>query len=147
MRIILKEDVERLGKVGEIVDVRPGYARNDLLPRGLAMSVSRQNLEHVEALRKRYGKMREERERTLHEMFERLQGASCTIMARSNEEGHLFGSVGPAQVAQALAAEGFSLDEDMVDLPEPIRQVGVYEVALLAEGDLAASCKVWVVSE
>lgn len=147
MQVILKKDVERLGGVGDIVRVKPGYARNYLLPAGIAAHATPHNIRHAEILRKRAETAAEARTRTLRRLADQLEGASCTTTARANEEGHLFGSVARSQIAEALAAEGFAVDEQMVQLDEPIRELGVYEVPLRVSADLSATCKVWVVAD
>ena len=147
MQVLLKKDVEKLGQIGEIVKVKTGYARNFLLPQGIAVPVSEANLRLVKREKALRREALERQEEELRQMADRLAGASVTIPSKANEEGHLFGSVSAQQVADALVQEGFQVVERMVRLEEPIKEVGVYEVPVQLTSDLAASCKVWVVGE
>ena len=147
MQVILKKDVNRLGQVGDIVEVKPGYARNFLVPHGLAAPATPHNIHQGEALRRRAQQASQERNQVLRQLADRLEGVSCTVTARANEEGHLFGSVGSSHIAEALTAEGLAVEEPMVHLDEPIRELGVYEVEVRVSPDHAPTCKVWVVAD
>ena len=137
MEVILIEPVPSLGDRGDIVNVTPGYARNFLLPKGKAAPVSKAAAQQAEA-----GRLEALRQRA-----ERLAAASCTITAATTEEGHLYGSVGAAEIADHLAKEGFDVAEAQVQLDEHIKELGVYSVPVTVEGDVEAIVKVWVVQE
>jgi len=147
MRVLLRENVERLGKMGEIVDVKPGYARNYLLARGLAVEVTPGNLRRIAILKQRAEEEQRRRQQELAALAENLKTVSVTIAAKANEEGHLFGSVNAARIAEALQAEGYPVEEKMIQLPEPIKECGVVDVPLQLTPELTSSCKVWVVAE
>jgi len=147
MQVLLRENVERLGGIGDVVDVKPGYARNYLLPRGLAVEVTPGNVRRVAILKQRAEEERRRREQELAALAENLKSVSVTIAAKANEEGHLFGSVNAARIAEALQAEGYPVDEKMIQLPEPIKECGVVDVPLQVTQELASSCKVWIVAE
>jgi len=147
MQVLLRENVERLGGIGDVVDVKPGYARNYLLPRGLAVEVTPGNVRRVAILKQRAEEERRRREQELAALAENLKSVSVTIAAKANEEGHLFGSVNAARIAEALQAEGYPVDEKMIQLPEPIKECGVIDVPLQVTQELASSCKVWIVAE
>jgi len=148
MKVVLKQDVEHLGQMGDVVEVKPGYARNYLLARGLAVPASQMSLAQIEAKKRQAARAAEQRRRELQALAERLAGASCTIAAKANEEGRLFGSVGAKQIAEALVAEGFAqVETDMVRLDEPLRQLGVFDVPVHVAPDLQVTCKVWIVQE
>lgn len=147
MQVLLRSDVDRLGHIGDVVDVKPGYARNYLLPQGLAIQVTPGNLRRVEILKQRAEEEQRAREQELSALSENLKNVSITIAARANEEGHLFGSVSAARIAEVLQAEGYKVDERMVQLDEPLREVGVAEVPIRLGPELATSCKVWIVAE
>jgi len=147
MQVLLREDVERLGRIGDIVDVKAGYARNYLLSQGKAVKVTGGNLRRVEILKRRAEEDRMKREQELAGLAESLNAVSVTIAAKANEEGHLFGSVGAAQVAAVLEAEGYRIEERMVQLAEPIRELGVVEVPIQVTPELVSMCKVWIVAE
>lgn len=147
MQVLLRKSVERLGEIGDVVTVKPGHARNFLLPQGLAVPLTPGNIRRVEIEKQRAVDTRREREQELVSLSEALQTASITLAAKANEEGHLFGSITAAQVAEMLQAEGYKVDERMVDLAEPIKELGVIEVPVHITPELTSSCKVWVVAE
>lgn len=147
MQVLLKKNVEKLGEIGDIVDVKNGYARNFLLPRGYAVTVSESNLQMVEREKVRNKEVMAKHTEELKQLADRLTEASVTIPSKANEEGHLFGSVGAQQIADALASDGYQVSPRMIQLEEPIKEVGVYEIPIQLNADLAASCKVWVVGE
>jgi len=147
MRLVLRKSVEKLGKIGDIVEVADGYGRNYLLPRGLAMHVSQANVARVEAERKVEEKRQEELRARTTELAGRMDGLSLTITAKASEEGHLYGSVGPQMVADALKAEGFDIEPRAISLAEAIKELGVYEVKINLGPDVEPVCKLWVVAE
>ncbi|MCE5328202.1 MAG: 50S ribosomal protein L9 [Planctomycetaceae bacterium] len=145
MKLLLKKNVSNLGIIGEVVNVKVGYARNFLVPRGLAVEPTEANLKAVEADKQRY---LEElaKERAAYEAKARLvQGKEITISARANEEGHLYGSIGPAQIAEALAAEKAFVDAENIVMAEPIRKLDKYDVSIKFPHDVTATIHVWVV--
>lgn len=148
MKLILKKKVDNLGEIGEVVDVKNGYARNYLLPRGLAARVSKGVMQEIEAARRREDEKQKARMTELRTAIEQLSDASVTITAKVNEEGRLFGSVGPGEVAGALQADGFTrITEAMVRMEEQIKEPGVFEVLVHLSPEAEAACKVWVVPE
>jgi len=147
MRVVLRESVDKLGKIGDIVEVADGYARNYLLPKGIAMKVSPANIARIEAERKIKEKEEAELRARLSEQMEKLEGVSITIPAKASEEGHLYGSVSAQDIARALAEEGFTIEPDMINLKEPIRELGVYEVSIKLGHGFKSECKVWVVAD
>src|SRR6056297_929149 len=131
MKVLLRENISTLGEIGEVVDVKPGYARNFLIPQRKADVPTKQNIREVEQMKAAYleqlAKMKEE----LEAKAKVVDGKELTITARANEEGHLYGSVGPAQIAAVLAKENASFVEAQhVDMPEAIRELDKYEVRL-----------------
>ena len=148
MKLVLKEDIHSLGRMGEVVEVADGYARNYLLPRRLATTVSEANLRQIESQRRRLAGEREQEVQELQGLAEQLAGGSFTIAVKANPEGHLFGSVGARQIADTLAVEGFArVTEEMIVLEEPIRELGVIEVPVRLSEETSATCKVWIVQE
>lgn len=146
MKVILKESVENLGEAGEVVAVKPGYARNFLVPQGLAYEASEANLRRIEA------EKQQEEERARRDYLEgrrrasQIEDASLTFLARASEEGKLFGSITAADVAERLN-EGdldFELDRKQVDLEEPLKNVGVYQVPIQLHGDVTVEVEVRV---
>jgi len=147
MQVLLRKSVERLGDIGDVVEVKPGYARNFLLARGFAVTLSAGNIRRVEIEKKRAEEARVRREQELTDLAERLQAASVTVTAKANEEGHLFGSISAARIAELLQAEGYAVEEKMIALSEPIKELGVVEVPIHIAPEVTSSCKVWVVAE
>ncbi|TLD40587.1 MAG: LSU ribosomal protein L9p [Candidatus Jettenia ecosi] len=147
MELLLKKNVDNLGMIGDIVKVKEGYARNYLLPRGLATTVSPANVKQIEKEKiKMTLQLKEENER-LRGVLDKIAAASCIIPAKANEEGKLFGSVTSAQIAEALAKEGYPVDKEMVKLDNPIKVCGVYDVVVAVNMELQTKCKVTVVNE
>ena len=147
MQVLLRKDVDRLGEVGDVVDVKTGYARNYLLPQGVAVTLTRGNLRRVEIEKKRAEELQHLVEQEMAALAEKLASASITISAKANEEGHLFGSVTAAQIAEMLQSEEYKVEEKMIELTEPIRELGVVEIPIRLNADLVSSCKVWIVAE
>jgi large subunit ribosomal protein L9 len=128
MEVILREDVADLGSVGEIVKVKPGFARNFLLPRGLAVVADKRNV-HVLEHQKRLAADKRERDRRQAEtVAQRLSNVRVAIKARAGEEGKLFGSVTNLDIEKALAQQGFPVDRRRIRLEEPIKSIGEYVV-------------------
>jgi large subunit ribosomal protein L9 len=147
MQIILLENVDKIGRRGEIVSVSKGYARNYLIPSGLATYVTADNLRRAELLKKKYIQEEMERLGALKEMAAKLGTVSVTIHAKASEEGNLFGSVGPNQILDALKEQGFELELKTIKLEENIKRVGVYSVPVQLHSDIQADVKLWVVEE
>jgi large subunit ribosomal protein L9 len=146
MEVLLRKSVESLGRVGEVVRVREGYARNYLFPYGIAVLPTTENLRLVEKDKAVEAAEEAERARQRAELVARLAQVAVTIEAKSNPEGHLFGSVGAKAVADALVAKGFSIEERNVRL-EPVKELGEYEVVVHLSADAEAKVKLWVVDE
>ena len=147
MELLLKQNVEHLGRTGDVVDVKPGYARNYLLPRGLAVLVTKGNMAEVERARSQALAEEEARLAGLKDLGAKLADVSVTIEGKANEEGHLFGSVNAAQIAAALRDKGVPVDEKMVRLESPLKEIGVYDVSVHLHADVEAAIKVWVVQQ
>ena len=148
MKLLLRDDVSKLGKAGDLVDVADGYARNFLLPRGLAFPASRENEKRIKAEARRRKEKELARVESLKELAQLLDGRSVTIKARANEEQKLFGSVGPEEVAAALKAEhGANVAAEHVALEDHIRELGVFDVGVRFGPEIGSTVKVWVVQE
>ncbi len=145
MKVLLRRNVPKLGRIGQVVDVRPGYARNYLLPQRLAVEPSAANLKAVEAERARYLQELAARRSELEAQAEAIRGKEVTIAARANEEGHLYGSVGPAQIVSALAEQGLFVERENIVLDSPIRRLDKYDVELIFGEDIKSMIHVWVV--
>src|SRR5881296_1988215 len=121
MQIILRQAIEKLGNPGDIVSVKPGYARNYLLPHGLAYEATPGNLKRIQQERDRLEAAENERRGTAQGLAEKLEQVSLTFSARVGEEGKLFGSVTNTDIAQQLETQGFHIEKRQVDLHEPIK--------------------------
>lgn len=147
MKVLLRQDVPALGVIGDVVEVKVGYARNYLLPQGLAIEPNPANLKRVEQEKLDLTKAAQARLQTLKGIASRLNGVSVTIKSKANELGNLFGSVTETHIAEALAAEGFKVEPTQVALAAPIRTLDKFRVPIrLAEG-IAAEIDVWVVPD
>jgi len=147
MDLLLRQNIDSLGRVGDVVKVKPGYARNYLLPRGLAIPVTKANLAEIEVARKKALAEELARVGTLRELVVKLAETSVTIEGRANEEGHLFGSVNAAQIAASLRDKGFPIEEKQVRLEHQLKEIGVFDVKLHLHQDVDATVKVWVVQQ
>src|SRR5678815_4955489 len=125
MEIILRQAVENLGAPGDVVKVKSGYARNYLLPHGLAYEATPGNLKRIQQERDRLEAAENERRTAAQGLAEKLEQVSLTFSARVGEEGKLFGSVTTADIAQQLETQGFHLEKRQIDLHEPIKALGV----------------------
>lgn len=145
--VILRRKVENLGEVGDIVSVKPGYARNYLLPQGLAYQATEQNRRRLEQERAA-ALMAEERDwGDARAVADRLEGVSITFSMLAADEGKLYGSVGPRDIAAQLSEQGFDVHGRHVALQEPIKALGVYAVPIKLYPEVEASVKVWVIKE
>ena len=147
MELLLKQNVEHLGRTGDVVDVKPGYARNYLLPRGMAVLVTKSNIAEVERARAQAIAEEEARVAGLKDMGNKLADVSVTIEGKANEDGHLFGSVNASQIAAALREKDIAVDDKMVRLENPLKEIGVYDVTIHLHADVEAPIKVWVVQQ
>jgi large subunit ribosomal protein L9 len=147
MELLLKQNVEHLGRVGELVKVKTGYARNYLLPRGLAVMITKSNVAEIERARARALVEEQNRIQGLRDMATKLTEASVTIEGRANAEGHLFGSVTAANIASALRDKGLVIDDKQVRLEQPLKEIGVFDVAVHLHAEVEAMVKVWVVQQ
>jgi large subunit ribosomal protein L9 len=148
MQLVLTEDVANLGKQGEVVEVKPGYGRNYLLPNGLATIPSEHNLRLLGRYKERVRQAREARVADLRVLAEQIQRVPhITIEANANEEGHLYGSVGAPEISKALKGKNLKVESDMVRLEGVIKECALYEVDLNLGYDINTKVKVMVVPQ
>lgn len=145
--VILREDVENLGKAGEVVSVRDGYARNYLLPQGKAYEATAASLRRLEEESRRRDRAAAREEERAEALGRKLEGRSVTFQMRAGEEGKLFGSVTAADIANALAAEGLEVDRHVIGLEEPLKQLGVFRVPIRLHTRVRPEITVWVVAQ
>ncbi len=144
VEVILRDDVPNLGHIGEVVRVKPGYARNYLLPRGLAIEANSKNLRVLEHQKRIIGAKAERDRKDAQGHATRLEGLELRVQARVGEEGRLFGSVTNLDVERLLAAKGFQIDRRRIQLAEPIKQLGTYPVPVQLGRDVRATIQVVV---
>ncbi len=147
MEIILQEEVANLGQIGDVVNVRAGYARNYLLPRGFAVEANRRNVRVLEHQKRLVAAKKQRVESQAQATSEQLSAVSLTIKARSGEEGRLFGSVTNIDIEAALKEKGITVNRRKILLDEPIKQLGEHEVVVNIGGGLRANIKVEVTSD
>lgn len=148
MEVLLQKDIEKLGRMGDVVNVADGYARNYLLPRRIAVVVTADNLRAIEKAREARRVREVEEIERVRQQAKNLEGFLCFVSARATDKGHLFGSVGPQQIADHLAASNFEgIRATNVELAKPIEEVGDYQVSIMLHPDVRATITVRVASE
>jgi large subunit ribosomal protein L9 len=146
MLLVLTEDVQNLGKQGDVVEVKAGYGRNYLLPRGMATVPTAHNLRLLERYKIRVRQALEARIADLKALSAQLANmAGITIEANANDEGHLYGSVGVAEIAKGLVTKGMPIEAEMVRLEGPIKETGIYAIKLNLGHDIETEVKVAVI--
>src|SRR5882757_5458501 len=145
VQLLLIQSVDHLGKQGDVVSVKRGYALNYLLPQGLATVATGHHKRMVEKHRARLLEIEKARLASLRQLSETIAKQSVTIEANANEEGHLYGSVNANEIAAALKAAGFHITTDQVRLEGPLKELGLYTVKIHLHADIDAELKVWVV--
>jgi large subunit ribosomal protein L9 len=147
MKVILLEDVKNLGKSGDAVNVADGYGRNFLIPRKLALGATPQNQRVFENDAKARAKKQEKEKQEAQALAEKLAALSLTISRVAGEDDKLFGSVTNADVAEALAKEGHKIDKRSIELPEPLKALGIFEVPVRLHAQVSGKVKVWIVKQ
>ncbi|MGE5248416.1 MAG: 50S ribosomal protein L9 [Verrucomicrobiota bacterium] len=147
MKVILREDVEKLGKAGEVVKVADGYGRNYLIPRNLAALANVRNMKALEHNRRVIETRAKKSRKAAEAVASVLSSKSLTIVARAGEEGKLFGAVTSRDIAEALGKEGVAVDRKSVQLADPIKQLGDYRVKIRVAADVVPEISVSVVPE
>ena len=148
MEIILTQDMDKLGKMGSVLKVKEGFARNFLLPRNLAIPATPVNLKKIEQEAQRIASLQQRKKEEVLNLSNRLNGMSITIPVAAHDEDKLYGSVSAADIIEALKQEGISnIAEEAVILAEPIKSIGVYEVGIKLHAEVSAKIKVWIVKK
>ncbi|RMF92430.1 MAG: 50S ribosomal protein L9 [Candidatus Schekmanbacteria bacterium] len=147
MEVLLRKDVDKLGKKGEIVKVKNGYGRNFLIPKGFAVLATKGNLKIFEEEKKIELRREEKKKKAAEELAKKIKKISVTIVRHAGEGDKLYGSVTNADIAEALNSEGFEVDKKDVLLEEPIKSLGVYSIQVKLHPEVTSEVKVWVVKE
>lgn len=146
-KLILLKDVEKLGKSGDIITAKDGYARNYLFPKGLALLATDQNVKVAEANKKQKVEALEKERQEAQGLAEVISRASCTIAVEAGKDDKLFGSVTAIDIHNALEAEGVSVDKKKIELKEHISQIGIYQIPIKLHPEVVATLKLWVVKK
>ena len=147
MKVILLEDVDRLGKPGDVVTVKEGYARNYLIPNKKAKDATPGNMKCLDVLRKKQAAIEAKKVEEAKALADKISGLSITINAQAGEEEKLFGSVTADMIASSLESEGIKVDKKDIELPEPIKKLGTYQVTVKVLPEIKGNLRVWVVKE
>ncbi|MBB4635791.1 50S ribosomal protein L9 [Longimicrobium terrae] len=146
MQVILRERIEGLGAAGDVVDVKPGYGRNYLVPRGLAYEATQANVRRIDAERAAQTRRDTETLDSARQAASAIEGVSLTFHARAGQEGKLFGSITSADIAEKLAEQGVQIDRRTIELEEPIKALGVTSVPVRLHPQVRPEIKVWVIA-
>jgi large subunit ribosomal protein L9 len=147
MKIILRKEHDKLGQVGMLADVKDGYARNYLIPRGIAYPASAGSAKALEEEKKQASRRVDKQKKTAEHLAAELDKMSLTIKAHVGEDEKLFGAITSQMIADALKEQGFEIDKRIIDLEEPIKALGIYPVNVKLHQDVIGTVKVWVVRE
>lgn len=147
MKVILRKDLDNLGTVGSVVDVKDGYARNFLIPRDLVFPASKGNMRALEEEQKQASKRSNKEKKSSEQMAQELEKVSITVQMKVGEDDKLFGAVTSQMIADALAEKQITLDKRSIELEEPIKSLGIYDVPVKLPQGVAGKIKVWVVRE
>jgi large subunit ribosomal protein L9 len=147
IRVVLHDDVEHLGKSGDVVRVRPGHARNYLYPRALAVPATPQNLARVDDLKKAAARRAEQALGEARQMAQKLEATAIKLERSVGEENKMYGSVTARDIEEAFAAAGVEIDRRKVELKEPIKQLGLHEVPVRLHADVVATLRVEVIKK
>lgn len=147
MKVLLRKDFETLGDAGKIVNVKDGYARNFLIPQGIAFEASERNLHVLEQEKKRYAAMKLKEMKASEVLAAKLDGVSITAAMPVGEDDRIFGSVTNQDIADLLAAKGFEIDKRKIILEEPVKALGIYEIPVKLHSEIECKVKLWVVKQ
>ncbi|MCC6544993.1 MAG: 50S ribosomal protein L9 [Nitrospirae bacterium] len=147
MKVILKEDVKGLGKLGEIVEVSSGYSRNFLIPQKKAVEATPHNIKTVEQKKKELEEKMKQNLHAIEEMSKKMGELSVTIARQVGEGEKMFGSVTTADIAEAITKEGMTIDKHQVVLEKPIKELGLFHVPVKLHPEVSAEVKVWIVKQ
>ena len=147
MKILLTENVPGLGLIGDVKEVKAGYARNYLLPNKKASLAQENNVRLFEHQKRMIAAKKMKDLKTAKTLAQKIESMSCTIQRKISEDDKIFGSVSAVDIEKALHSEGMTIDKKMIDLPDVIKTLGVYSVPIKIQAEVIAKLKVWVVEE
>ncbi|MCM8783580.1 MAG: 50S ribosomal protein L9 [Candidatus Omnitrophica bacterium] len=147
MKIVLRRDIDKLGKFGDIIIVKDGYARNYLIPKGFAFEATESNFKLIEKEKEELNRRKEKEKREAYSLADKIKNSSCTITVEVGEDGKMFGVVTNHDIAKAYEEMGIKLDKRMIELNEPIKEVGIFYVPIKLHSEVSVEAKVWVVKK
>jgi len=147
VKIILTKDVEKLGKEGDVIEVKEGFARNFLLPQGSAIKATKNSFKEIEELKKRKDKQDEKIKNEAAQFKTKIEALSLTIIAEAKDTEELYGSVTEQQILKALKDEGLTLDKGKIAIPEQIKKLGVYNLKVKLHPAVEANLRLWVMKK
>ncbi len=145
MRIILLQDHEGLGNTGEQLEVKNGYARNFLIPRGLALKADKNNVKRFQEMARLKNLKKDKALKQSRELAEKLQALSLTVPVQVGEEDRVFGAVTSQEIAQQLKDKGYDIDKRQIMLEQPIKALGIFEIPIKLHSEITATVKLWVI--
>lgn len=147
MKVVLRQNVEKLGQLGDVIEVKDGYARNYLIPKKIAYPATEGFLKAFEEEKKQHARRQQKELRSAEKLAADLEKVSVTIPVKVGEDDKLFGTVTAQMIADSLAEKGFLVDKRKIELEDQIKQIGVFTVGVKLHSNVAAKLKVWVVKE
>jgi large subunit ribosomal protein L9 len=147
MKVILTDDIKNVGSMGDVVQVKEGFARNFLFPKKLAKEATGSNLKVIEEIQKKKSLKLVKEKKSAEEIKEKIALLSCTISVEAGEDDKIFGSITSQDIVDALETEGFSIDKRKIVLEEPIKKLGIYHVSVKLHPEVTGEVKVWIVKK
>jgi large subunit ribosomal protein L9 len=147
MKVILRKDAEKLGKTGDVLSVKDGYARNFLIPRGTVYEATDGNLRQLEEEKKQHSKRSDKERKASESLAAAIEKISITIKMKVGEEDKLFGSVTSQMIADQLAEKGITLDKRQIELEDSLKTLGIFDIPVKLAGGITSKIKVWIVKE
>jgi large subunit ribosomal protein L9 len=147
MKVILTQDIAGLGNIGDLITVKDGFGRNYLVPQGKAIQATSQNIKKLEHQKRQIREKIEKAKREAQRLAARIESISCTVAKAVGEDDKLFGSVTSIDIESSLKLEGIEIDRKKINLPEPIKSLGIYNIPIKLHPEVTAILKLWVVKE
>ena len=147
MKVILTQDIAGLGSIGDLITVKDGFGRNYLVPQGKALQATSQNMKKLEHQKRQIREKIDKAKREAERLAARIESVSCTVAKAVGEEDKLFGSVTGMDIESSLKLEGIEIDRKRINLPEPIKSLGIYNIPIKLHPEVTATLKLWVVKE
>jgi large subunit ribosomal protein L9 len=147
MKVILTQDITGLGSIGDLITVKDGFGRNYLVPQGKALQATSQNMKKLEHQKRQIREKIDKAKREAERLAARIESVSCTVAKAVGEEDKLFGSVTGMDIESSLKLEGVEIDRKKINLPEPIKSLGIYNIPIKLHPEVTATLKLWVVKE